>query len=166
MLKRAVFLDRDGVINVNYGHVHTPEQFEWVEGAPEAIRHLNASGFLVIVITNQAGIAKGFYTEQQFLEFMRWVIGQLAQKNARLDAFYYCPHHPTEGFAPYVMQCECRKPGSKLILQAIQEHQIDPVKSFLIGDKESDIIAANRANVVGLLFSGGNLLEFVREHIR
>lgn len=166
MLRKAVFLDRDGVLNVNHGYVHSPVDFEWIPNAPLAIKHLNNAGYLVIVITNQAGIAKGFYTESQFLEFMEWIGGQLAGFGANLDAVYYCPHHPTEGFPPYVQSCSCRKPAPGMIERAVAEWSIAKESSYMIGDAESDMLAARAAGIQGVLFDNSDLLDFVKRHIR
>lgn len=161
--RTAAFLDRDGVINVDHGYVHRPEQFEWVAGAPAAIKWLNEHGFLVIVVTNQAGIARGYYSEQQFLKFMEWINARLKEYGAHLDATYYCPHHPHEGVDPYVRICECRKPAPQLLRKAISDWNVDVKRSVMIGDKESDILAACNAGLTGELFPGGNLLDFVNK---
>jgi D-glycero-D-manno-heptose 1,7-bisphosphate phosphatase len=164
--KPAVFLDRDGVLNVDKGYVYRPEDFEWVEGAPEAVKWLNDHGYLVIVVTNQAGIARGYYTEGDFLRLTEWANEELRLRGAHLDAVYYCPHHPTEGIGPYRCACCCRKPGPGLLQQALAEWDIDTTRSLMIGDKESDLQAADAVGVRGVLFSGGNLLDFVRQALR
>jgi D-glycero-D-manno-heptose 1,7-bisphosphate phosphatase len=158
----AAFLDRDGVINRDLGYVHRPDQFEWMPGAPDAIRLLNERGFRVIVVTNQSGIGRGLYDEAEFRAFMDWIGTKLAEHGARFDAVYYCPHHPTEARAPYRQTCDCRKPAPGLIRRAIAEHGLDPGQSFLIGDKSSDIEAAKAAGVTGHLFDGRDLLDLVR----
>ncbi len=159
--KPAVFLDRDGVLNIDCGYVHRPEDFAWVDGAPEAVKWLNDRGYLVIVITNQAGIARGCYTEEGFRQFTAWVNEELRRCGAHIDATYYCPHHPTEGLAPYRLECDCRKPSPGLIKRALAEWPVDPVSSLMIGDREKDLLAARAAGIRGALFEGGNLLEFV-----
>lgn len=160
--KPAMFLDRDGVLNVDKGYIHRPEDFIWVEGAPEAVKWLNDRGYLVIVVTNQAGIARGYYTEEEFLRLMDWVNGELRRRGAHIDAVYHCPHHPTEGFGAYRRECRCRKPAPGLLERALAEWEIDTAHSFMIGDKESDLLAAWAAGIRGALFSGGSLFEFVR----
>lgn len=162
MLK-AAFLDRDGVLNINHGHVHTRDQFDWMPGALEAVRNLNHRGYAVIIITNQAGIAKGYYTEQQFHDLMAWMIAQIEATGGKITAYYFCPHHPTEGYPPYVQDCRCRKPRPGMILAAIEDHHIDAAHSVFIGDKGSDMEAAAAAGVRGLLFEGGDLNTFVSE---
>lgn len=159
--KPVLFLDRDGVINIDYGYVHQPANFSWIEGAPETIKWFNDNGYLVIVLTNQAGIGRGYYTEEQFLQFTAWINQQLAGKGAHIDATYYCPHHPEAGKGKYLRSCECRKPLPGLIDQAVSEWEIDLQKSVLIGDKEKDILAGRARGLRGYLFPGGNLNRFV-----
>jgi len=161
--KPVAFLDRDGVINKDSGYVGTVDRFEWVKGAPEAIRLLNESGYRVVIVTNQAGIARGYYTETKFLTFMAWMQEELKGMRAHIDASYYCPHHPEKGQGVYKQQCECRKPKPGLLLQAIDEFQPDLKRSFLIGDKESDLEAGRRLGIAVYQFDESwNLLEFVK----
>lgn len=159
--KRVAFLDRDGVLNVNRGYVHTPEECEWVEGAIEAVRWLNERGYLVIVVTNQAGIARGYYDEAAFHAFTDWMQGELHRQGAHLDAVYFCPFHPTEGLWEYRREAECRKPRPGMLLQAMAEWEIEPRGSFMIGDKEHDVEAAEAAGLPGFLFLEGSLRNFV-----
>lgn len=164
--KAAVFLDRDGVLNVDHGHVHTPAQFEWMPGAPEAVKWLNDQGLLVFVVTNQAGIAKGYYSEQQYREFERWIAGELAKFGAHADQTYYCPHHP-EGIGEYGCVCDCRKPEPQMLLTAIADWKLDPRRAVLIGDKPSDMQAANRAGIKGLLCgSNEDLSQVVKQAVQ
>lgn len=148
--KPAVMFDRDGVLNVDRGHVHAPADFEWMPRAPETIKWLNDQGFLVFVVTNQAGIAKGYYTERQYKDFERWISDRLAEIGAHVDAVYYCPHHP-EGLGRYRQVCDCRKPAPGLLLRAISDWSLDSRRTLFVGDKESDLAAAVGAGVVGLL---------------
>lgn len=159
----ACFLDRDGVINVDHGYVHTPERFEWVAGAPQAIRWCNENGYLVIVVTNQSGIARGYYDAIQFQALTAWMDAELAALGAHVDATYYCPHHPSMGESSLRMACQCRKPNPGLLEQAMSEWNVDPTRSFLIGDKPSDLEAAHCVGVAGHLFSGGRLDLFLLE---
>ncbi|HRF58464.1 MAG TPA: D-glycero-beta-D-manno-heptose 1,7-bisphosphate 7-phosphatase [Fimbriimonadaceae bacterium] len=163
--KAAVFLDRDGVMNVDHNYVSTPERFEWVEGAPEAIRWLNEQGYLVFVVTNQAGIGRGYYDEAHFLEFTAWISARLAERGAHVDKTYFCPHHPTEGVGAYRRECPCRKPQPGMLLQAFEEWPIDRSRSLMIGDKPKDVQAAEAAGIRGLLFEGGNLHDYVRAEV-
>jgi D-glycero-D-manno-heptose 1,7-bisphosphate phosphatase len=164
--KPAAFLDRDGVLNIDRGYVHTHEEFTWVEGAKEAVKLLNDRGYLVIVITNQAGVARGYYAEEQVESLHDWMNEELNKVGAYIDAFYFCPHHPTEGIDSYRLDCSCRKPKPGLVLQALAEWPVDPEKSFLIGDKTSDLAAAEAAGIKGYLFSGGILLDFVQSCLK
>ena len=146
----AAFLDRDGVLNVDHGYVATLERFEWLAGALEGVKILNRAGYLVVVVTNQSGIARGYYSEVQFLEFTKWMIREAELYGARIDAVYHCPHGPLDG-------CECRKPKSGLILRAVEEMDIDVQKSILIGDKVSDVQAGEAAGVRSWLTEGQSL---------
>lgn len=158
----AAFLDRDGILNHDTGYIHRVEDFIWVDGAIEAIRYLNERDYLIFVVTNQAGIARGLYGETDVLALHAWIGERLAIANARIDAFYFCPHHPTEGPPAYRMTCECRKPAPGMLLRAMREWPVKRTGSFMIGDRQTDLDAAAAAGVQGHLFSGGNLLSFVR----
>jgi len=148
----AAFLDRDGVINVDHGYVSSPEEFEFLPGAPEALGQLQAAGYLICIVSNQSGIGRGLYTETDLLALNQYIAGCLMDMvGVRVAAFYHCPHHPTAARGAFLKQCECRKPSPGMILQAISEHNIDPARSILVGDKASDI-DAGRAAGVGRLF--------------
>ena len=162
----VVFLDRDGVINADIGYLWRREDFVWIPGAPAAIRLFNERGRPVVVVTNQSGVARGYYTEQDVESLHRWMNAELNRQGARIDAFYFCPHHPDGAIPEYMRDCDCRKPQPGMLLQAMEDWRADPAKSFLIGDKESDVAAAAAAGIRGYLFDGGNLLEFVENHIR
>ena len=159
---RLALLDRDGVLIVDHGHVSAREQVEWIPGVPEAIRSLQDAGYAVVIVTNQAGIAKDLYSEEQFVELMRWIVSELANEGAMIDAVYYCPHHPTDGHPPYLVDCTCRKPNPGMLLQALEDARVTPAHSLMIGDRETDMQAAQAAGVPGYLFSHGDLGEFVR----
>jgi len=158
----AAFLDRDGVLNVNHGYVSTPDRFEWIEGAREAVKALNDAGYLVIVVTNQSGIGRGYYAEAAFKDLCTWIDGELAAAGAHIDATYFCPNHPEHGVGVYKVACNNRKPAPGMLEQAATEWDVDKARSFLIGDKESDVQAAEAFGIPGHLFTGGNLFEFVR----
>jgi D-glycero-D-manno-heptose 1,7-bisphosphate phosphatase len=158
----ALLLDRDGTLNADRGWVHRPAEFQWVEDAREAIRWANDHGILVLVITNQAGIARGYYTEDEFQAFTAWIGRELAGSGAHIDATYYCPHHPTEGIGEYRRECRCRKPGPELIERAQAEWGFDPARSVLVGDGENDIEAASAAGIRAVRFTGGSLLDCVQ----
>ena len=159
----AAFLDRDGVLNVDHGYVHRPEQLEWIAGAPESVRLLNEAGYYVIVITNQSGVARGFFDETAVKSFHAHMQSALAGKGARIDAFYYCPHHPEGTVKGFSMTCSCRKPRTGMLEQAARDWPIDINRSFFIGDKSSDIEAARNAGIFGFLYEGGSLLSVVQE---
>jgi D,D-heptose 1,7-bisphosphate phosphatase len=160
--KPALLLDRDGTLNVNRGWVHRPQEFTWIEGAREAIRWANDRGLLVLVITNQAGIARGLYTEADFRAFTAWIDGELAVTGTHVDATYHCPHHPTEGQGEYRRRCRCRKPSPGLLERALADWGFDPARSVLVGDAMHDLDAAAAAGIRGVRFSGGSLLECVQ----
>jgi D-glycero-D-manno-heptose 1,7-bisphosphate phosphatase len=157
----AAFLDRDGVLNVDSDFLHRVEDLVWVGGALAAVRRLNQRFARVVVVTNQSGIARGLYREEDVERLHAWMAASAAAQGARIDAFYYCPHHPTAGSGPYTLACDCRKPEPGMLLRAIDEHAIDPGASLLIGDRASDLEAARRAGVRGFLFPGGDLDDFV-----
>jgi heptosyltransferase I len=144
---KAVFLDRDGVINVDHGYVSTPEQFEFVDGVFEACQHFLKQGYKLVVVTNQSGIARGYYSPEQFEALTHWMLQQFSEHGVHITAVYHCPHHPTKGQAPYVQDCKCRKPAPGMLLQAIAEHGIDPAQSIMVGDKVADMQAAAAAGV-------------------
>lgn len=162
MNKRLVLLDRDGVLNVDTGYVHTAAQWQWIPGAPEAIAYLSECGCRIAVVTNQSGIARGMYTEGQVQELQRFVNHQLAMTGGQIDRFYYCPHLPQAPIAKYDCVCECRKPSPGMIVRALQDFDCKPCEAVLIGDSARDLEAARRAEVDAYLFAGGNLYEFVR----
>ena len=150
----AAFLDRDGVLNRDAGYVWRTADFEWLPGAKQAIKSLNDAGYLVIVVTNQSGIARGLYGEADVEHLHRWMNGELGRDGAHIDAFYYCPHHPTEGHGPHRRVCDCRKPAPGLLLRAMHDWRIERATSFMIGDKDIDIAAAHAAGVRGIPSAG------------
>jgi D-glycero-D-manno-heptose 1,7-bisphosphate phosphatase len=160
----TAFFDRDGVLNVDHGYVSQPEKFEWIPGAPETVRLLNDAGYLVIVITNQSGIARGFYDETDVHHLHALMQESLATQGAHIDAFYYCPHHPQGMIARYRTTCDCRKPATGMLRQAALDWPVDRARSFLIGDKDSDMKAAANFNIRGLRFNAGtdDLIDLVR----
>ncbi len=145
--RRALFLDRDGVINVNHGYVHMPKQTDWVPGIFDLARAARNAGFVLVVVTNQAGIARGYYTVEQFERYTRWVHTRFADEGAPLLATYYCPHHPDAGFGDLRTECDCRKPRPGMFMQAIRDFGLDPAASTIVGDSPADIQAAMVAGV-------------------
>lgn len=144
---RALFLDRDGVINVNFGYVHTPDRTAWVPGIFELCSSAIQAGYGLVVVTNQAGIARGLYTEAQFAVYTDWMLMQFRERGIDILRVYYCPHHPTAGEGKYRMACECRKPGPGMMRAAAQDFGIDLAASVMIGDKGSDMQAARAAGI-------------------
>ena len=146
-MKKAAFLDRDGVITEDPPHyAHRVDQVRIIPGSGEAIRLLNEWGYLVIVVSNQSGIARGYYQERDVALFNEEMKRQLSLEGAHIDAIYYCPHHPDGSIEKYREVCTCRKPQPGMIIQAAKQHQINLKTSFLIGDKFSDIVAGNAVN--------------------
>ena len=146
-MRPALFLDRDGVVNVDHGYVHKADNIEFVDGIFELVQLAHGNGFAVVIVTNQAGIARGYYTEQCFQSLSHWMMDCFAEAGAPIDAIYHCPHHPTEGLGANKQDCQCRKPRPGLILQAMADLSIDIPYSILIGDKPSDLVAGQRAGV-------------------
>ena len=163
----TAFLDRDGVLNVDRGYVHRPEELELLPGAAEAVRLLNDAGYRVVVVTNQSGIARGLYDEAALHSFHAYMREQLAACGARIDAFYYCPHHPQGSVAPFAIACDCRKPKTGMLEQAARDRAVDRKRSFLIGDKDDDIAAAAAFGIYGIKFDAAkdSLAEVVRRAI-
>lgn len=154
-MRRAVFFDRDGTLNEEVGYVGEPERIRLLPGAPEAVRAANAAGFEAVVITNQSGIARGLLTEDQVRAVNERVVQLLAAHGARVDALYYCPHHPEGKVAPFNTACECRKPGAGLLKQAAEGRGIDLRRSFVVGDKVSDVGMAVAVGAKGVLVRTG-----------
>ncbi|WP_292039985.1 D-glycero-beta-D-manno-heptose 1,7-bisphosphate 7-phosphatase [Massilia sp. UBA6681] len=144
MVKRCVFLDRDGVINVEKNYLYRVADFEFVDGVPDAIRRLNEAGWQVVVVTNQSGIGRGYYTESDYAILTDHISAKLADAGATVDAFYHCPHAP-DWNAPH--GCECRKPMPGMVLKAASDLGLDLAGSVLVGDKVSDVIAGRNAGV-------------------
>lgn len=153
--RRAVFLDRDGTLNEEKDYLHRIEDFAFIPGAPEAILALKSAGFLVIVVTNQSGVARGYYSESDVERLHRHIQAELAVYGTAVDAFYFCPHHPAAEVGAYRVSCNCRKGEPGMLLQAAAELNIDLGSSFMIGDKLADIEAGERAGCRSLLVLTG-----------
>ena len=151
----AVFLDRDGTINEEVGYLDSLDKLKIIPRAYKAIRLINESGMKAVVISNQAGVARGLFTEDFVKMINEYLQTALRQKGAYIDNFYYCPHHPTEGLEPYRQVCECRKPAPGMLLQAAQDLNIDLTNSYLVGDRFNDMEAAKIAGVKGILVKTG-----------
>jgi D-glycero-D-manno-heptose 1,7-bisphosphate phosphatase len=152
---RAVFIDRDGTLNEDIGYVSTPDELILYPWAAEAVRLVNHSGFKAIVITNQSGIARGMYGEETLRSIHARMIEELAREGARIDAVYYCPHHPDIGAVDYRKACDCRKPRPGMLDAAAREHNIELTRSLVIGDKSSDIMLAENAGARSALVLTG-----------
>jgi D-glycero-D-manno-heptose 1,7-bisphosphate phosphatase len=161
--KPAAFLDRDGVINYDDGYMGTQDRIRWMPNAAQAIRRLNNAGYLVFLFTNQSGVARGFFSEDELHLLHDWMRAELSAQGARIDDLRYCPHHPDGSVAGYLDPCECRKPGSGMILDLMRHWPVRREGSFVIGDRASDIEAAEAAGLPGFLFAGGDLDEFVAD---
>ena len=147
MSRRAAFIDRDGVLNEERAFVHRIEDFAFVPGAIEALRALKAAGYLLVVITNQSGIARGLYSEADYLALTGHMWERLEAQGVSLDAVEYCPHLPDAPVARYRLECDCRKPKPGMLRRAIAALDIDPGASFLVGDRSSDVEAGRAAGV-------------------
>ena len=154
--KRAVFLDRDGTINVEKGYVHSINDFEFIPGAPQAIQLLKKDGFLVIVVTNQSGVARGYYPLAAVHRLHQYLSDQLAGFGTGVDAYYICPHHLQGTESDYAMACSCRKPLPGMIMQAAEDFGIDLACSYMIGDKQSDVQAGLAAGCRPVLLAPGD----------
>lgn len=147
MRRPAVFIDRDGTISEEVGYVNHPSRYRVYPYSAEAVGKLNQAGWLAILVTNQAGVARGYFAESMIREVHHILTDELAREGARLDAIYYCPHHPSVGAPPFRQACDCRKPLPGLITRAAAEHHIDLDNSWMIGDRASDVELARNANL-------------------
>lgn len=167
-MNRAVFLDRDGVVTQDPPHyAHKLDQLRLIPKSAKAIRLLNENGFKVIVISNQSGVARGYYKEKDVEIFNRAMKEKINQENANIDAIYYCPHHPESKILEYGIDCDCRKPNSGMLFKAAQDLEVDLKESFMVGDKMSDIIAGSTVGCVTILvLTGYGKSQLFKNHIK
>lgn len=156
----AAFLDRDGVLIRDCPYLASPEKIHWIDGAKPALSRLARAGYRRFVVTNQSGVARGYFDEAA-ISRVHAAMQDALPDESRIDAFAYCPHHPEGVIAAYTRSCDCRKPAPGMLDRLIADHGIDRARSFLIGDKASDLEAAARAGIAGFLFEGGDLEAFV-----
>lgn len=154
-MTRAVFIDRDGTISEEVGYINHASRFRLFPYSAAAIRHLNENGWLAIVITNQAGVARGYFSEEMIHSVHERMTKELASDGAKLDAVYYCSHHPSVGEPPYRFDCDCRKPKPGLISRAAQDFAIDLSESWMVGDRYSDVELARNAGVRSMFVMSG-----------
>lgn len=162
-MNKALFLDRDGVINIDKGYVHKPEDCVFVDGIFDLVRKANSLDYKVIVVTNQAGIARGYYTEEQFKTFSDWMCEKFKEQNSKIDYIYFCPHHPESGLGEYLMKCNCRKPNPGMFINAEKDFSIAMQHSIMIGDNITDLEAAAAASV-GQLYLFKKDTQLVLKH--
>ena len=159
-MNRAVFLDRDGVINKDTGYVHLVDDFEYIDGVFDACLALKKMGYLLVVVTNQSGIARGMYSEDDFHSLTEWMDWNFADKGVDLDGIYYCPHHPEKGIGEYKQDCDCRKPKPGMLLDAAKFLKIDLANSIMVGDKADDMRAAKAAGIgKSILVRSGKVVD-------
>lgn len=160
---QAVFFDRDGTLNVDIHYLHRPEDFVWIEGAKEAVKYVNDQGYLAILVTNQSGVARGYYPEEDVKKVFDWMNAELAGIGAHLDALFYCPHHPEGKVPAYTKVCNCRKPATGMIDKACAQYLIDRSSSYFVGDSDGDMECAARAGLTGIRYQSGSLLDCLKE---
>lgn len=162
-LKKAVFLDRDGTINVEKNYLYKIEDFEFIDGVLKALRELSDAGFLLIIITNQSGIARGYYTEKDYGILNSWLFETFAKNGIKISASYFCPHLPDASVERYRTICNCRKPNTGLFEQAVKDFNIDLKKSFAIGDKIRDLAICEKSECKGFLIGDNEETEIIEK---
>lgn len=155
-MEKAIFLDRDGTINKYGEYIYLPEDFKFIEGAVEFIKKFNNAGYKIFVVSNQAGIGRGYYGEKDLLALQKWVDDELLKQGAHIDDWFYCPHHPTAGIGEYKIDCDCRKPKTGMLEKAIAKYDVDIANSFMIGDKEWDAQCGERLGIKSFLLEEEN----------
>lgn len=154
-MTKAVFLDRDGTINEEMGYINHVSRFKIFDYVPQAIKLLNEAGYKVIVVTNQSGVARGYFSEELVNKLHQSLIENAKESSAEIDKIYYCPHHPTEGLGKYRLDCECRKPKTGMIEKARREFNLDMSSSYLIGDRYKDIVFGKKTGLHSIMVLTG-----------
>jgi D-glycero-D-manno-heptose 1,7-bisphosphate phosphatase len=162
----GVFLDRDGTLNHDTGYVYRIADFQWLPGAANAVRALNAHGYYVFIVTNQSGVARGLYDEATIRDLHDWMNGELRAVGARIDDFRYCPHHPEASVAAYRTACSCRKPAAGMLLNLMGAWPVIREGSIMIGDKESDAAAGTAAGIASAIVPPGGLEAYVEQLLK
>jgi len=160
--RKALFLDRDGVLNLDHGYVGSRDRFEWTDGALDAIRYATGAGWHVFVVTNQSGVARGLYTEDAVRDLLDWMANEARATGGTIDDVRFCPFHPEATLDAYRHAHPWRKPLPGMLLDLIRAWQLDPGRAVMVGDQATDMQAAAAAGVAGYLFHGGNLFDFLR----
>jgi D-glycero-D-manno-heptose 1,7-bisphosphate phosphatase len=153
--KPAVFIDRDGTINEQMGYVNHPSRFILLPGVPEAFRILNQAGFLAIILSNQSGVARGYFPIELIYDIHSMMTQSISKQGGRIDGIYFCPHYPKGSVQEYTVECDCRKPRTGLVKQACENFEIDLSRSYMIGDHYTDMELAERSNIKGILVRTG-----------
>lgn len=154
-MERVVFLDRDGTLNQEVHYLHRPEDLKLIPGVPKALRLLKQAGYRLVVVTNQAGVARGYYKTEDVESLHRYMNRVLEEDGASIDAYYYCPHHPEHGVGSYKKQCNCRKPGTGMFEMAQKRFEVDKARSFMVGDKLLDVKAGKNYGITSILVGTG-----------
>lgn len=158
-MNKAIFLDRDGTVNIEKHYLYKIEDFEFIPGAVDAMRVLQNAGYKLIIITNQSGIGRGYYTERDFEILNNWMLEELVKLGVRINKVYYCPHHPNAKIEMYRKKCNCRKPALGLFFQAVKEFDLDLSKCFSVGDKARDCKICEQTECRGFLIENNGLKE-------
>ncbi len=160
---KAIFLDRDGTINVEKNYLYKISDFEFLPGAIDALKLLQSAGYLLIIVTNQSGIARGYYKEEDYEKLNEWMLEELKANEISIDAVYYCPHHPEAKIKKYKANCTCRKPGIGLFEQAVKDFDIDLSKSYSIGDKMRDCVICKITECQGFLIANNEKMNVIED---
>lgn len=166
MPNKAVLFDRDGTLNVDVNYLYKREDFRWLPEVPEALAWLQQQGYDIYVITNQSGIARGYFQLQDMLNLHQYMNEELQKFGVQIKKFYYCPHLPDGKVKEYAVDCECRKPKPGLVLKCLQENNLRAENCIMIGDKPRDVECGEAAGVRSYLYSGGSMLDFVKDKVK